>query len=191
MRIYSPSRIEYPKRLEVPSAWQGLDCIIGAIIKDFRIRPNKALEFGVEYGFSTYALAQYFRKVVGVDTFEGDQHTRNGSVEHDVVQSIMPKNVLLIKSDYKDYQDDEKYDMIHIDIVHTYADTFKCGEWALKHSNLVIFHDTQSFPEVRRAVQDLDPNFYNYPFCNGLGIIHANHDSNTTPNDRGRFYNAL
>ena len=171
MRIYLPSKLKYPKRLEVPSAWWGLECIIGAIIKDFGIGTEKALEFGVEYGYSTYALAQYFDKVVGVDTFEGDQHTKNGQVEMKDIQELMPPNVMLIKSDYKDYQDDEQYDMIHVDIVHTYADTFKCGEWALKHSSLVIFHDTESFPEVRRAVQDLDPDFFNYPFCNGLGII--------------------
>jgi hypothetical protein len=188
MKIYLPTKLKYPKKLEVPSAWRGLDSIIWAIINDFGIKTDKALEFGVEYGFSTYALAQYFTKVIGVDTFEGDQHTKNGKIDMRSVQDMMPPNVLLIKSDYKDYKDDEKYDIIHIDIVHTYADTFKCGEWALKHSNLVIFHDTESFPEVKRAVHDLDPNFYNYPFNNGLGIIYVPDYRNPTSDNRRRIY---
>lgn len=175
IKNYKPSKFGNPKKLPIISAWAGLEAIIPDIIQTFKIAPGRALEFGVEYGYSTYALAQYFDKVIGVDTFQGDEHAGVHEIDMEAIQSVMPPNVLLIKSNYKDYQDDEKYDMIHIDIVHTYKDTFECGDWSMKHSDLVIFHDTQSFPEVKRAVEDLatkyGAEFYNYPFFNGLGIL--------------------
>lgn len=178
MRIYTPSRFEKPKNLiDVPSAWRGLEWIIKDIIDTFGIKTDKALEFGVEYGFSTVALSNYFTKVIGVDTFLGDEHSKTENTEglFEAVRDVMPSNVSLVKSDYRDYQDNETYDLIHIDIVHTYKDTFACGEWALKHSKLVIFHDTESFKDVMRAVQDLalkyNVEFYNYPKHYGLGML--------------------
>lgn len=187
MILYTPSRIEKPKNLiDVPSAWKGLEYIIKDIIIMFEVKNDKALEFGVEFGFSTVALSNYFTKVIGVDTFEGDEHTLDKNIEglYEAVQSVMPPNVVLIKSDYKDYKDDEIYDMIHVDIVHTYADTFNCGDWALNHSNLVIFHDTESFKDVRKAVEDLSVKhnaiFYNYPFYHGLGILWKSQSSYPT-----------
>lgn len=181
MRIYTPSRFEQPKNLlDVPSAWKGLEWIIKDIIETFRIKTEKALEFGVEYGFSTVALSNYFDKVIGVDTFLGDEHSRTEMTEglYEAVKSVMPSNVQLIQSRYQDYKDDSHYDLIHVDIVHTYKDTLACGDWALNHSNLVIFHDTESFKEVMRAVQDLaskhNVEFYNYPKCYGLGILCRN-----------------
>lgn len=178
MLIYTPSRFEKPKiLLDVPSAWRGLEWILKDVIETFGIKTDKALEFGVEYGFSTVAISNYFKKVIGVDTFRGDQHSRTEITEglYEAVKEVMPPNVSLIQSDYKDYKDDERYDMIHVDIVHTYEDTYACGDWALRHSNLVLFHDTESFKDVLRAVQDLaskhNVEFYNYPKHYGLGIL--------------------
>jgi len=178
MILYTPSRFEKPKDLiDVPSAWKGLEWIIKDIIETFGIKTDKALEFGVEFGFSTVALSNYFTKVVGVDTFMGDENTEDKAMEglYEIMKEVVPKNVELIQSDYKDYKDEEAYDLIHVDIVHTHKDTFACGDWALKHSSLVLFHDTESFPPVKKAVEDLalkhNAVFYNYPFFNGLGIL--------------------
>lgn len=182
MTLYTPTKIQKPARLlEVPSAWKGLESIIGDIIERFGIRPEKALEFGVEYGYSTVALSNYFNKVIGVDTFKGDQHTNEKNIEglYEAVKEIMPGNVQLYPISYQEYIKkhylNSPYDLIHVDIVHTYEDTFACGDWALNASRLVIFHDTESFPDVKRAVEDLavkhNAEFYNYPKHNGLGIL--------------------
>ena len=62
-----------------------------------------------------------------------------------------------------------------IDIVHTYNETFECGEWSINHSDIVVFHDTISFPDIKRVCEDLarlyNLEFYNYPHSHGLGIL--------------------
>lgn len=178
MILYSPNKIEKPKRLlNVTSAWIGLESIVGDIIERFGIKKNKALEFGVEHGYSIVALSNFFKNVIGVDTFKGDQHTFDKNIPklYEIVKARMPDNVELVRSRYQDYQDSSHYDLIHVDIVHTYRDTFDCGDWAMQHADMVIFHDTESFNEVRRAVYDLSlkyhVKFYNYPYRYGLGIL--------------------
>ena len=80
----------------------------------------------------------------------------------------------MFEYDCKKYPD-QRYNLAHVDIVHTYEDTFNCGDWCLEHSDVVIFHDTLSFPEVFRACQDLsikhNLTFYNYEASHGLGIL--------------------
>jgi hypothetical protein len=79
--------------------------------------------------------------------------------------------------DYKEWitKDTSQYDLIHVDIVHTFEDTLACGRWAADHAPVVLFHDTESFSEVKRAVaaiaEDTGKTFYNYPHCYGLGIV--------------------
>ena len=178
MMDYTPKTIQRPSNiLDVPSAWRGIESIIGDIITHFNLGTHNALEFGVEYGYSTVALSNFFTEVVGVDTFEGDKHTYDKNMDglYEIVKELMPKNVKLIQSKYQDYKDDTIYDLIHVDIVHTYEDTYACGDWAMQHASCVIFHDTQSFNEVSMAVNDLAKKygvtFHNYPFHHGLGIL--------------------
>lgn len=162
----------------VPSAWSGLEQILPAIIKDFNLRTDLALEFGVDYSFSTAALASQFKNVIGVDLFTGDAHAgyRHTQVEAQKALRDFP-NATLVRSDYRDWIEykQARHDLIHIDIVHTYEDTFACGEWSIGNSECVIFHDTESFMDVRRAVEDLagkyNRTFYNYPKCHGLAIL--------------------
>lgn len=182
MNLYTPKKFEKPSNLiDVPSAWRGLESIIADIIQTFGIRTDKALEFGVEFGYSTVALSNYFTKVMGVDTFQGDEHTEDKNIEglYEAVRDVMPPNVQLFPISYQDYFKrhylNGPYDLIHVDIVHTYEDTFACGDWAMNNSRLVLFHDTESFPAVKKAVEDLaekhGAEFYNYPFHHGLGIL--------------------
>jgi predicted secreted protein len=87
------------------------------------------------------------------------------------------ENINLVKADFRDFikNNDKQFDLIHVDIVHTYRDTFACGLWSVEHSECTIFHDTQSHPDVKRAVADIAKKtarkFYNYKQFNGLGII--------------------
>jgi hypothetical protein len=68
MILYSPRKINLPPKLiDVPSAWKGLESILLDLIERFRIPRNTALEFGVDYGYSTVALSNYFSRVIAVD----------------------------------------------------------------------------------------------------------------------------
>jgi len=177
---YIPTERDNPKVItNIPTAWGDIPTILKDLILKFNINTKKALEFGVQYGYSTSALANYFEEVIGIDTFTGDIHagiednffekTKNNLIEY--------SNIKLIEASYQEYilNKTEKYDLIHIDIVHTYEDTYKCGEWAVQNSDAVIFHDTESFIDVRRACIDLANKynfaFYNYRQSHGLGIL--------------------
>ncbi len=78
MTNYEPILRENPKCFtEMASAWGDIPTILKDIITRFNLKTDKALEFGVEYGYSTTAIANYFDEVIGVDTFVGDDHTGN------------------------------------------------------------------------------------------------------------------
>ena len=177
---YVPKIRDTPKIVNVVSAWGDIPTIIKDIIVTFNINPQTALEFGVEYGYSTSALANYFSKLIGVDTFMGDIHSDTKTNHYKVTKRTLKnryKNIQLIQSSYQDYikTNNSIYDLIHIDIVHTYNETYECGEWAVNHSKVVIFHDTISFYEVKKVCYDLSTKyvleFYNYPDSHGLGIL--------------------
>jgi hypothetical protein len=168
-----------PRRIEVASAWEGIPNILADIIERFKIDTTRCLEFGVEFGFSTVALSAYFDSVTGVDTFHGDLHTVNkDDIFEQTIQRLSPyPNIKLIRSDYRDFikQDHGTFGLIHVDIVHTFADTFACGLWSANHSKCTIFHDTESFPEVRQAVLEVaratGKKFHNFRESCGLGIV--------------------
>jgi hypothetical protein len=86
-------------------------------------------------------------------------------------------NIQLIRNDYRDFikQDHGTFGPIHVDIIHTFADTFACGLWSANHSQCTIFHDTESFPQVRQAVVEIaratGEKFYNFKESFGLSIL--------------------
>jgi autotransporter strand-loop-strand O-heptosyltransferase len=178
---FIPNKRDYPKLAEQPlaSAWGNIPTILKDIIDRFDIDTKRALEFGVEYGYSTSAISAYFDEVIGVDIFTGDIHS--GLKNDHLIQTLgylEPfKKISLIKADYVDFirDNEEIYGLTHIDIVHDFEHTYECGEWAVQHSRVTIFHDTESFPEVKRACQELADNFdlefYNYKESYGLGIL--------------------
>jgi len=177
---YLPQRRQLPDRiLPVATAWKGIESVLGDLIEKFDIGTRSCLEFGVEHGYSTAALSCFFDAVTGVDIFVGDKHTRD---PRDLFASTSDrlasfKNIRLVRSDYREWTatDQNVYDLIHIDIVHTYGDTFACGIWSVQHAKCVLFHDTESFPAVKRAVMDIarqtGKRFYNFEESNGLGIL--------------------
>ncbi len=179
---YKPRHLQKPERLlNVNSAWIGLEEVIDDILVTFDVRRATAIEFGVEFGYSTVALSNFFDRVVGVDTFGGDVHTRHkGDHYKQTRRRLAPyNNIRLYKSRFEDWiaRDKAQYDLAHVDIVHTYEATYACGLWSAIHSHCTLFHDTESFPDVRRAVADIcqttGKSFYNYPLYHGLGIVVA------------------
>jgi len=179
MLLYEPIKLHEPLTIQPATAWGKIPTILLDLIERAKLNTNVCLEFGVEYGYSTSALANYFTKVIGVDTFDGDIHSgiKNNHFEQTKqILSIYP-NIELVKSTYQDFivNNENYYDLIHIDIVHTYQDTLDCGEWSIQHADCVIFHDTESFHNVKLAVTDLASKynlyFYNFVESCGLGIL--------------------
>lgn len=166
----------------VPSGWTGLEKIMPSLVKLFCRDKFSALEFGVEYGYSTSVLSQLFDNVLGVDWFKGDEHSawRDDYYETAAANLSSRSNVTLNKQSYQEFlanvRPDVKYDLVHVDVVHTYEATYAIGRWAADHSPVVIFHDTQYiWPEVKQAIlqiaEETGKDFYNYEACNGLGIL--------------------
>ncbi len=181
IKNYKPKKLDKPdKVLNKISAWEGLEMIVSDIISQSNCGTEKCLEFGVEYGYSTVVFSNYFKQVIGVDLFTGDIHTANKNDIYEDVKTYLAeyRNIELIKADYREFinENHDNYNLIHVDIVHTYEDTFKCGLWSAEHAKCVIFHDTESFPDVKRAVRDIakqsGKSFYNYPYFYGLGILY-------------------
>ena len=169
------------KRDSVSSAWKGLEDYINPIIDCFNIQPNKALEFGVDLGYSADIFSQVFNKVIGVDSFTGDAHIihqQGDSFYQDVKNSFAGTNVEIVRSSFENFieNNNDHYDLIHIDIVHEYTPTFNCADWAIQHSNVVILHDTMSFPEIYKVCEDIsythNAEFYNITEHFGLGILY-------------------
>ena len=166
----------------VPSGWTGLEKIMPALVERFCKKREWALEFGVEYGYSTSVLAQLFCDVEGVDWFKGDEHSMWRDDYYETAASNLANrhNVHLTRSSYQSWiaqaPKDLRFDLIHVDVVHTYEATYECGRWAADHSPVVIFHDVEYiWPEVKEAIlkiaEETDRTFYNYPECFGLGIL--------------------
>ncbi len=176
---YVPKSRQLPSRvLPVDSAWKGIESVLPDLIGQFGIGTQRCLEFGVEHGYSTAALSCFFEAVTGVDTFQGDKHTYYRDLYSETSNALSSfDNIQLVRSDYQDWiaKDDSFYDLIHVDIIHTYIDTFKCGLWSAKHSRCVLFHDTESFPAVKQAVTDIaresHKTFHNFKESYGLGIL--------------------
>jgi len=177
---YVPGSLVAPvNRIPVATAWAGLELVIPDILDRFNVGRDSCIEFGVEYGYSAVIFSNYFSRVIGVDTFEGDIHTRDRGNHFEATRDSLAafNNIELFKSLYQDWiqHDDKHYDFAHVDIIHTYKDTFRCGLWAAQHSKVTIFHDTESFVDVRNAViavaKATGKRVYNYPLHYGLGIV--------------------
>lgn len=179
---YLPERRQLPPRvLDVHSSWKGIESVLADLIARFNIGTRSCLEFGVERGYSTAALSCFFDSVTGVDTFLGDIHTAGKTDHYEPTRERLAPftNIHLIRSNYQDFtakaSDDSFYDLVHVDIIHTYIDTYTCGLWSARHSQCTLFHDTESFPAVRQAVSDIaretNKSFYNFSESYGLGIV--------------------
>lgn len=162
------------------SAWKGLENYILPIINEFNIQPNLMLEFGVDYGYSTKLFSKVFKKVIGVDTFLSDvytNHEQGDNFYYEVKNFIKNSNIDLYRMNYKSFikNNNDFYDLIHVDIIHTYPETYECTEWAINHSNVVILHGTISHPDINKVCEDLrlqyNLNYYNIPEHYGLGIL--------------------
>lgn len=189
MIFYQPQITDDPRVVNVTSAWEPLRFVIKDILVRFRIKRKIALEFGVERGYSTSVLANYFKTVIGVDPFDwnfGDGADRSYPA---IVEGLKEfPNICLfpeMSDQFIKNSDEKRYDLIHIDIgyeTHCYDTTFPAAEWSVQHSNCVLFHDIISFPDIMQVCQELAERYgfdyygYSEPIgpaglvC-GLGIL--------------------
>ena len=168
----------------IPSGWRGLEHVLYPLLERFRVGRRAALEFGVEYGFSTVALSNYFDTVIGVDHFRGDAHageTPEGTDRyHETLNRLAAyPNIRLMPFSWQEFCADAppraRYDLVHVDALHDFYTTYVLSTWAAQHSDFVICHDTLYFPDVAPALDrvalDQGMTAYNYPHANGLGIL--------------------
>lgn len=168
--------------LKVPTGWKGLETFMVPIMERYNIKNDLALEFGVDSGYSCHVLSQLFNKVIGVDTFQGDIHIGHSQGDEFFKQTkerLNRPNIELVRANYKDYikTDNRNYDLIHIDIVHLYNETFECAEWSIQHSRVVILHDISSFNAIHKVCADLEAKhkvIFNRTITNyhGLGVLY-------------------
>lgn len=183
---YIPSTMGFT-RSNLPnqgSPWKGLETLLWPIIKDFGITPEYALEFGVEGGYSTAALAEHFGHVTAVDHFLGDVHSGMkddpSGLERATRENLKQwPNIEVVTEDCFAWMNSgkarDRYGLAHIDIIHQYDETFAAALWACQRCDVVILHDTVSFPDVARACEDVAAEtgrvFYGWPLNHGLGIL--------------------
>jgi hypothetical protein len=184
--LYVPKKESRPPRVLSgdygTSSWEGLEMIVKDILHRFRIPRFSALEIGVEHGYSSVVLSNFFALVVGVDAFGQDTATLPiENMEIRARRNCAPyDNIRLEKNTWQEFvkraPDFAHYDLVHIDGEHNYEQTYGAGAWACEHSDIVLFHDTNNtFVDVPRAVSDLADKYYrtwyNYPEHEGLGIL--------------------
>jgi len=178
--VYLPRFYRVPPRLaDVPTAWGPNESILMDMIQRFDIPTKKALEFGVDYGYSASALANYFEEVIGVDHFQSDRQTGDRENLYEQASRALQEfpNVHLVCQDYREFikSNDDTYGLIHVDMFHDYECTYGAGRWAADHAKVVIFHDTEGWVEVKNAVgkisEETGMQFYNYAVNFGLGIL--------------------
>lgn len=177
IKKYKPAIIESIPLVDEGSLWQNISTILKDIIVRFNLKTDLALEFGTYWGCSASALAHYWKKVITVDPFMGNEESARYEMYYKVMKSLKHLPVSVIIGGYEEYIKNDlydRYDIVHIDIIHSYEDTYASGEWAVQHSDCVIFHDT-GIPRVRSAVRDIaekfDMDFYNFEEGCWLGIL--------------------
>jgi hypothetical protein len=167
--------------LKQPSGWEGLECYMKSIISSLNIKTDVALEFGIDHGYSLTVLSQLFTKTIGVDSFSGDPHIghiQDPAFFQGILNRFKDRNVDIFKLDYRDFikNNNNQYDLIHVDIIHHYAETFECGDWSIQHSNVVLVHDTITFPEMHKVCVDIAKKhgvgYSNILPHNGLGVLY-------------------
>lgn len=164
------------------SAWKGHEDFAVDLVK--KVKPNVTVDLGVDYGFSTFALAlPNIGTVYGIDWFQGDQYAG----ERDTFKEVMTElkqlkldNVVILKDDFSKLAKRWKLpiDILHIDGDHDYESVKKnFEEWApfVKPTGVILIHDTESFKDkVGRfyaEISDTEYFKYNFLHSHGLGVL--------------------
>jgi hypothetical protein len=164
----------------IPSAWKGHRGFANWLVQ--YLQPKITVELGVDYGYSTFVLAENNPgKVYGIDTFEGDAHA--GQRDLAQYQSVLDfkntngfDNVHLLKDTFDNVNSTwiEPIDILHIDGLHTGdAVTHDLINWSkfFHYKTVVLIHDVSSFKEVEDVYLQISQPKLRFVHSGGLGIL--------------------
>jgi len=168
---------------ELPSAWKGHRGFAHWLVQ--YIQPKITVELGVDYGYSTFVLAQNNPgQVYGIDLFEGDEHAGHRDAEQ--YQKVLAfktlhsfDNVQLIKDTFDNVNATwaSPVDVLHIDGLHTgKAVEHDLITWSrFFHANtVVLMHDVSSFEEVEDVFIRIPQPKLRFIHSGGLGVLCQN-----------------
>jgi predicted O-methyltransferase YrrM len=166
----------------LPSAWTGHRKFAEWIVS--ATNPNTIVDLGVDYGYSTFCLANpKIGTVYGIDTFEGDVHSGHHNDALTMVETVKEvnnyQNVVIIRGYFDDVAKfwNKPIDILHIDGLHTYeAATNDFNTWSkfLTDDAIILMHDVSSFPEVRQVFEEINMPKIMFTHSAGLGVLSKN-----------------
>ena len=160
------------------SAWTGHRAFADWLVRT--MQPETTVDLGVDYGYSTFALAEHNPGTVyGVDMFEGERGATYGSTLEQAqgyCDELGLTNVVFIKDTFENVARTwtKPIDILHIDGTHTtQAVTQDYKTWSpfVREGGVILFHDTDAFPEVGHVVRKLPGYVGEFRHSAGLGIL--------------------
>ena len=139
------------------SGWRGLECVLADLLDRWCPRRNLALEFGVEHGFSTVALSNYFTRVIGVDHFLGDEHAGLTPPDVDRYRDTRLRlapfpNIELFRMSAQDFMarcdSGTRFDLVHVDAKHDGQTTYDLTTWGARRRSPPWFAPRSSAPRT-------------------------------------------
>lgn len=149
---------------QIITAWRGHEQFAHWLVQT--VDPSTTVDLGIDYGFSTIELARYNEgKVYGIDWFQGDAQAGYRNIEEQARKHVADsgfQNIEIRKQTFDEAVIHFGYNSI--DICHIDG----------AHDHASVKHDFDTwFPKVREG-----------------GVILL-HDTESFPNDVGRFFNEL
>lgn len=157
------------------------------------LKPARIAELGVHWGTSFFSWAQAIKDarlnchLIGVDTFEGDEHAGHygdevySTVTDVVQQRFSQQHITIHKARFDDALEaveDNSCDIIHIDGLHTYdavKHDFETWISKLRSHGVVLFHDTAASSGYGSATywEELCSQYPGFAFEHswGLGVL--------------------
>ena len=166
----------------IASSWKGHRKFAEILVRI--LNPSITVELGVDYGYSAFCFAnQNIGTVVGIDSFQGDEHTGFRST-YDFVKNVKKENnynnLIILKSFFHDMAKiwANEIDILHIDGRHHYEDIKEdYTTWCkfVKDDGVILMHDTEvmSFG-VKKFFDEINLPKFNFTHSFGLGVICKN-----------------
>ena len=158
------------------------------------IKPKNIIELGTHYGCSFFAMCQSMKdnqlniKLYAVDTWEGDEQA--GFYGNEVWESVnkikqhcfSEQNTVFMRMLFNDAVkefDDETFDLIHIDGLHTYeavSEDFQNWLPKLKKDGVILFHDVNSEKKYGtnvfwKEIKQKYSYYFEFKHSWGLGLL--------------------
>jgi len=165
----------------IPSAWIGHREFASWLVNE--VNPKFIVDLGVDWGYSTFSLAApNIGRVYGIDTFEGDALTGIRNTYNDVLGNVKwlkdkhkISNIQIMKGRFDDvatkWNPQNKIDILHIDGVPSEIQN-DYDKWfpLMSDDGIMLFHDTQSFDEVKKFFSELPLHKMEFKHSGGLGV---------------------